>query len=587
LSRQTLQTIVFPHERSADRTSLYARWPDGSVGLADHAAALPVAAKATVDFATFFNCFSHRKWAAVTLVERVWLQLNGQGRVRIKIFAINGHGVALPIAEQIRTLDQKGVEVALGDIKSIPGEILAFSVRAEGSGVRLEHAAWTTNQPPARTVSLAAVITTFRRETAVLGAIDKFCTTIIPRSRQAAIHLYVVDNGRTLEPVSAEGVTIIPNRNLGGAGGFTRGLLHARDAMKHTHVLFMDDDAECEPESVHRTVALAAYLRDPRASISGAMLYTDRPTVQHEKGALYRHRGKFDRFLELQNSGYELSRAEVVAANDGPDDINYGAWWFFAFPLSAIQKLPFPFFVRGDDIDFSIANRLPVVTLNGIATWSGDFDAKHTPATEFLATRAWVATSVLHGDVQAATRIFRRHRRLATNFGLRLDYPNMNAVVEAIELVCRGPAAFGKDPAPTAFLNALNRDARVAPMTAADFRSMSSASHSAPRRSLLGRVLLGGYLRGKTDNPNLPYGPVSHTIPKWSLFAHDRVAYGKGQNVRVFRRSRSRMLSLWARSLRLGLTLQWRIPKLIRIYREEAKQYRSEQYWRSQFEADT
>ena len=586
MSRQTLQIVTFPHERSADRTSLYARWPDGGIRLANHDATLPVEEQTTVDFATFFNCFSHRKWASITSVKRVWLQLSGCGRVRVKVLAINSHGVALPIAEQIQTLDQKGMEIALGDINSIPGDILAFNIRAEGSGVRIQHAAWTTDQPPARDVSMAAVITTFRRETAALAAIDKFSATIIPASRQAPIQLYVVDNGMTLPPLSVDGVTIIPNRNLGGAGGFTRGLLEARDAKRHTHVLFMDDDADCEPESVHRTAVLAAYLRDPRASISGAMLYSDRPTVQHEKGALYRHRGKFDRFLEMRNSGFDLSRTDVVAANDRPDEANYGAWWFFAFPLSAVHKLPFPFFVRGDDIEFSIANELPVVTLNGIATWSGDFDSKLTPATEFLSTRAVVAISALHGDLQAARRIFRRHRRMATNYGLRLDYDNMNAVLEAVELVCRGPAAFGQNPSPTPLLATLKQNDRVTPMTEADFRSMELASHPAGRRSVLGRLLVGGYLRGKVDSPGLPYGHTPYVIPKWSLFAHDRIAYGQGQNVRIFRRSRSRMFSLWVRSLHLALTLQWRIPKLIRTYRKEADQYRSEQYWRGQFEGE-
>ena len=71
---------------------------------------------------------------------------------------------------------------------------------------------------------------------------------------------WLIDNGRTLsehEEISRlvkeypDVIRIIPNRNVGGAGGFTRGMIEAIEEKEHlglTHVQMMDDDAVMDPE---------------------------------------------------------------------------------------------------------------------------------------------------------------------------------------------------------------------------------------------------------------------------------------------------------------------------------------------------
>src|SRR6185312_7494790 len=45
--------------------------------------------------------------------------------------------------------------------------------------------------------------------------------------------------------------------NLGGAGGFTRGLYEVSAIAEHANVILMDDDILCEPETVLRLNAFA------------------------------------------------------------------------------------------------------------------------------------------------------------------------------------------------------------------------------------------------------------------------------------------------------------------------------------------
>ncbi|WP_454557257.1 glycosyltransferase, partial [Salmonella enterica] len=77
--------------------------------------------------------------------------------------------------------------------------------------------------------------------------------------------LYVVDQGT--DPVESRELfqevskkfgsrlQYLRQANLGGAGGFTRGLYEASAAGPHADVILMDDDILCEPESVLRLSA--------------------------------------------------------------------------------------------------------------------------------------------------------------------------------------------------------------------------------------------------------------------------------------------------------------------------------------------
>ena len=60
--------------------------------------------------------------------------------------------------------------------------------------------------------------------------------------------------------------------NLGGAGGFSRGLYEVSSIADHANVILMDDDILCEPETVLRLNAFANLT--PTPTIVGAqMLY--------------------------------------------------------------------------------------------------------------------------------------------------------------------------------------------------------------------------------------------------------------------------------------------------------------------------
>jgi len=54
-------------------------------------------------------------------------------------------------------------------------------------------------------------------------------------------------------------VQLIPNKNVGGSGGFARGLVEA--LQEYLPILFMDDDIELDSESIYRLFSLYEYAK--------------------------------------------------------------------------------------------------------------------------------------------------------------------------------------------------------------------------------------------------------------------------------------------------------------------------------------
>ncbi|WP_406038198.1 hypothetical protein [Succinimonas sp.] len=82
---------------------------------------------------------------------------------------------------------------------------------------------------------------------------------------------------------------------------------------------------------------------------------------------------------------------DPVKLYENEEDVDlpiYGAWWFFFFPLDEAKNYSLPFFVRGDDIDFSYANDFKVVSLNGVSCWQQDFKTKENAMTAYLFLRS-------------------------------------------------------------------------------------------------------------------------------------------------------------------------------------------------------
>lgn len=576
-----LQTIVWPTAASADRFSLFAMPPTASV-VASQNGEIVLCKGQTIDLCTFFNGFSHWKWHVLTAINSVIFRLDGSGRIRLRILAWTPTAAAWVVHDLEHDLDIDGVTVEILKISEILGRVLSVEITCLSVEAILHSGEWATCEPPKRDVRLLAVITTFKREDAVNAAIARFSSKTIPGVPFGSLELLVVDNGSTLGKVSAPGVRVVSNRNLGGAGGFARGLMQALDDGRWTHCLFMDDDAACEPESVWRTMAIMAYATDTRLSVSGAMLHTDRPTMQYEKGARFAREKSEMRIWQALGNMRDLSDRAAVVSNDCEDQANYGAWWFFCFSLDAIRHWPFPFFVRGDDVDFSLANELPIATLNGIATWAENFGYKLTPPTEYLAWRSWAALALMHSDRKVAQRAIKTALRAAVTLGLRYDYGGMLASIAGIEDCLDGPEFFASKPAPLDRLAMVRLYDRSKEPSERDVRDSVAVPHY--RVGVLRRIISAFTFGGHFLPRRLQRASARHTRIGWEagttgMLRSPAAIYGQGTNLTLHKVDRTAMLAGLNAAVKAYLRQIWLLDSVQEMYREKGPAYRTRQFW--------
>ncbi|MDE4142385.1 glycosyltransferase [Phaeobacter gallaeciensis] len=445
----TLQALMWPEFGICTERELYV-CTEGAVALSDTRHDIHFATGGEASFATWFNLFNLGKWQRECDLSSLVLTLEGAGDFELSVFlAPSNRSWDLVSCEYVTLSEDAAKEGRLRvDLSHLLQQgcaegVLYFVLRAMGPG-RLVGAAWQTQDAPKRQPQLALAVTTFRREAEVARTVKRFAAFRAQSWMKDHVQMIVTDNGRTVDLDPPAGVSIVPNENLGGAGGFTRGLLEAR-ARGASHCLFMDDDASIHMESLERTWMLLAYATDPKTAVAGAMISEQHRWAIWENGALFhtrclpQHMG-----TDLRNKS-EMIAMENLATRPVPNTF-YGGWWYFAFPVDAARHLAFPFFVRGDDVSFSLANDFNILTLNGVVSFQESFTEKESPQTWYLDLRSHMAHHMSlpmldvggKGVLKIAAWFFLRNLP-------RMHYDTLAAINLAVEDVMQGPEFFDQN----------------------------------------------------------------------------------------------------------------------------------------------
>ena len=485
----TLQRLTFPDIKIPNDDALYlhlttkARLADGTVQFNTGGCA---------HFDTYVNLFNLGNWAHFCRLEGLSLHLCGSGEFDLHVWHLFD-GKNHTLIRQILTLTPEGNTVVL-DHTSGRGLVM-FSLTARTQG-HLTAGHFTAPQPAqVQPVTLALVITTFQRQADIAATAARIAAHLDNPITLPGAHLFVIDNGRDVTLPAHPRLTLIPNRNLGGAGGFARGLAAAQDAGHFSHVLFMDDDATFPLESLHRTCAFLALARDPATAMVGAMLCATRPWQLWENGAVFRKacRPMFNEF-DLRDTA-ALTAMEQSSAADKPHGF-YGGWWYFAFPLAQVRHYPFPFFVRGDDVSFALSNPFRMATLNGVMSFQDDFATKASPQTAYLDLRYHLHVHLVQ-DGMDLSRFGTASVALKLIVGsiMRMHYESAAAQLLSWADILRGPDMFTDE------ITMQNRRATITQLTQTERwqpcpARPSLSVRSAPTRfaSLVQKATLNGHL---------------------------------------------------------------------------------------------
>lgn len=437
----------------------------------------------------------------------------------------------------------------------------------------------------ARTLpKLALCLTTFHREDEICRTAARLEAFIEASPWRDRMQVFVVDNGGTAALPPLAHVERIANRNLGGAGGFARGLAEAQ-AWGFSHCLFMDDDAAVPVEAVHRTFVFLARARDPATAVAGAMISTAHRWALWEAGAV------FDRRCRPLQGGTDLRRRDAVFALEQATGATppgfYGGFWFFAFPIAAVRHWPFPFFVRGDDVMFSLSNPFRIVRLNGVVSFQQDFTEKESALTAYLDLRSHMVHHLaLPGLRLGRWRMIRLPLGFLARSLSRFHYDSAEAQLLAWADVLKGPGFFARNSdmaARRGTIAALVRDEAWVPQAGPPPRRCRIRGRRMDR--LLRATLNGHFLpfaplwAGRTLRPAGARGDVEGVLGS-QVVTYVRPGEGLGYTVR---RSDRRCLGLLWRAAGLALRHLRGHEALQAAYAEAFPALTDAAFWQEQF----
>ena len=449
---------------------------------------------------------------------------------------------------------------------------------------------WLTEDEPTRDVRLGIAITTFRREKEVKAAVARLARDIAGHNLyRDMIDIAVVDNGGTLSREDVKGALLIKNRNLGGTGGFTRGLIHYQESGKHTHCLFMDDDASCEAGAIFRSMSFMRHAVNPKVSLSGAMLFENIKFMQWENGAW------FDGGCHSLKRDFDLRDPKMLWENEEETDRPvYGAWWFFFFPLAEAKRYSLPFFVRGDDIDFSYANDFKVASLNGVSCWQQDFKTKESAMTAYLFLRSHVIHHLTIPTLKCSFRII--WKILWGHFRAYNDsyfYGAASCVNLAMSHVLKGPKFFEDNMEPTEILKRikeLSQCEKYVPYSQEELSSLELAQENIKTKLLpafvrtasLNGHLLPGFMIRKTPKAML-YKWMTPNKNRMHMRSQVTVVDLLNRKKAVLKRSPARYLKNLVSFMFLALRLRLSLGSLSKRYRKAEEKQRSREFWKNSF----
>ncbi|MCX4093845.1 glycosyltransferase [Nocardia sp. alder85J] len=552
---------------------------------------------ARVDTNTYFGRFAAsywQRWTTVTAVEAAMtLEVSGRVRIRLAASDIAGHRRVVDFAD-VSTDGRVVLRAPLNQF--VDGGALWLEFEALGGGVTVSELAWTAAAPE-RIRPVAVAICTFNR------ADDCAATVAALASDPAVLDLvdsvYVVDQGtdavetralyQETAPRLGAKLHYLRQPNLGGAGGFTRGLyeVSAREG-EPVDILLMDDDILCEPETVLRLNAFANLTTEPTL-VGAQMLFLLNPdylNVSAEEVHLneLRHGQKVPKALRNTSMLKHHQERRV--------DAGYNAWWTCLIPAEAVAEigLPLPIFFQWDDVEYGLRARkagFVTVTLPNAAVWHADFYWKdYDDWARYFSMRNSLIVGSLHTDLDPKA-VSRRLLRELSEHLVAMQYGLAHTTLQGIEDFLQGPSVL-RDGGRAALAAArsgrgdypetVQHPMPTAPVRSSDIQlRRATGEPSRPLLVLIKRAIL--QWTGRTQHGII--GVTREDAYWWhvSLFDHVVVTDASQAGVRIRRRDKARAMRLLVRTLRVLRRLQRELPELTAQYRAAVPELISRENW--------
>lgn len=466
--------------------------------------------------------------------------------------------------------------------------MITFEILASRRGTVFGGAEFFTRTRPVRKPEIGMVVCTFKREAFLMPNLKQWNEELFQDPVWSErFRLFLVDNAGTLpESVKSERVHLFRNPNSGGAGGFSRGMMEA-ERSDCTHILLMDDDLVLHGDILKRAWRIAAFLND-KCSLSAAMVNLDsQMCILHEWGGILMADAPGAGMNRPLGFRKDITKFHSVF-REKCREFCYGAWWWFLFPAEVLRTekigLAYPFFVKGDDIDFSLrlaARNYRILFPAGFAVWHEPFFNKLSPFHEYLAQRNQLILSALHRISYAPGRVLmKRMSELIFSY----HYETAELTLAGIEDFLRGPEKLvaGDPDAPLAYRTRIHLE-KPRPLGEEILTVNRPLLRNEKKLHRLFRLLTlnGLILPASRDEVAI------HLAWNAGVWSRDTYRCRKATYVRAsvgecytLERDRIRIFRLFFRTVKTLLALRFRRERVARAWRGSYERFTREEFWK-------
>ncbi len=407
-----LQSVVFS-DKICDKTSLFLRmtknaYTDGkSVVLTDGA---------DVSTDTYMNFFDSVFWSKYTGISSYRLDVlyEGEGVIEIGTFdEIECHAI-----EKHSISSNTPVMVSyILNFEKYAGNIYFRCISQKK--LIIYDACYATEYDASSDTRLGIVFCTYRRQKDIKRNINTILKSrFFDKDNElfGNLEVVVVDNGRQLSSLDYENVKIISNKNVGGAGGFARGISEMSEPGKNvTDICLMDDDVTFINETLYRLYALISLRKSCYNNdvVAGRMFRKDKTWVQYTACEIWNSGD----IIHIGHNCDMTVKNNIVDVNNGKGE--YSGWWMCCFPKKFLaENSPMPFFLHCDDVELGLRHGGTPVILNGVQVWHETYEYRQNTVVAYYDMRNTLFVNEITG--------YMRPEKELENWKKKISYAHKN-----------------------------------------------------------------------------------------------------------------------------------------------------------------
>ena len=573
-----------------------------------------------VSFGSYFNAFPASYWRRWTTVDKIRLHVRTQGTGSVIVYKSNARGSL----QRVDTRRVEGIAENFFELSLAPfgdGGWYWFDLVAGSEPLVMLDAEWQGPAIQSTPGTVTLQITTLNKTDFCLNNLR-----LLAESEEALAHvqeILIVDQG-TQKLSEADGfddvknslngkLRIINQSNLGGSGGFARGMFEAVENGSD-YVLLMDDDIVVEPESIIRLLTFADRCKTPTL-VGGHMFDLYNRTVLHTFGEVvnpYRFQPSLPSEDMILGHDFMSSNLRQTPWLHRRCDVDYNGWWMCLIPTKVIQEigLSLPLFIKWDDAEYGLrakAHGFPTVSLPGSAVWHVSWIDKDDLVgwQAYFHSRNRVIAALLHSPYEFGGEVVKVSQYGDVKHMVSMQYATAQGRQWALEDVLKGPAALpdllsSKLPEIREMMAAhsdavFRPDPEDFPAPKMDKPPRRGHGPSQPTRITLlpwaAKTVVRQLLSPvKGTSAERPQTTVAHQDNRWWRMAqYDSavVSNAEGTGASWYRRDPKQLRKMLVESARLHSALLKEWPALSKKYKAAMNDLTSIESWRKTFEKHT